>query len=218
MKLRVVGWTYYDDYLEEGSNGWAARSAIIDDIKKHGYIFSGWAHQEADCCAPVLNDGKMYCYSQRGWGDLMAEAHGYTGRMDYARFAFAIDDDSEIRPTEYFDEENFTPEYDLNESFEINVSKDIFDLAETSLEIKLDDLAELRYLDFKDTLVLSCDGKKAEYLVWDVDRKRDLTEEKRFELEVAFYDLGNEEKMKKAEEEFNNTKIVMIIKLKKETK
>lgn len=218
MKLKVVGWTYYDDCLEEGSNGWAARSAIIDEIKKHGYMFSGWAHQKCDCCTPVLNDGKMYCYSQRGWGDLMAEAHGYTGRMDYAKFAFEIDDDAEIRPQEYFDEENFSPEYDLSERFEIEVSDDIFESAKKEYQITLEDLPELSYLDFKDTLVLTCGEKKAEFSVWDVERKRDLTEEKRLQLEVAFYDFNNKERMKKAEEEFNNTKIIMIIKFKKKAK
>lgn len=214
MKLRVIGWTYYDDDLQQGELGWAARNAIIDDIKKHGYMFSGWAHQECDCCAPVLNDGKIYCYSQRGWGGIMAEAHGYTGRMDYAKFAFAMDMEEEIRPKDYFDEDTFEPEYHLNERFELEVSKDIFASAEHKLEIKLDDLPELRYLDNGDTLALVSGENKAEFTVVDVDRTKDLTEDEQDEIWSAHYDLFNEERAKRAEETFANAKVVMIVKLK----
>ena len=213
MKLRVVGWAYYDDDLPQGDTGWAARHAVVDEIKKHGYLFSGWAHQEGLYCAPVLNDGKIRCFSQRGWGSVMAEAHGHTGRMDYARYAFTMDMEKEVRPTEGFDEDSFMLEADLNERFELDVTQEVFDAAKRSRKIKLDDLPELRYLDMGDTLALRCGDKTAEYIVDDVDRERDLTEEKRWELELAFYDFHNEERMKRAEEEFNNTKVVMIIKL-----
>ncbi len=214
MKLRVVGWVYYDDDLEQGEIGWAARNAVIDEIKKRGYLFSGWAHQEADCCTPVLNDGKMYCFSQRGWGGVMAEAHGYTDIMDYARFAFMRDSDTEIRPKEIFDEETFTPEYDLNERFELQVTEKVFAAAQKSRKIKLDDLPQLRYLDKGDELALICGEKNAEYIVTDVERKKDLTEAQRQKLEFEFYDYGNP-KAKRAEEIFNNTKIVMVIELKR---
>lgn len=214
MKLRVVGWTYYDADLPQGEIGWAARNAVVDDIKKHGYLFSGWAHQEGYGCTPVLNDGKAYCFSQRGWGDVMAEAHGHTGRMDYALYAFARDDETEIRPKDYFDEDEFTPEFNLNERFELEVSKDVFDSAQSLHEIKSDDLPYLRYLDAGDTLTLKCGKQTAEYAVADVDRKRDLTEEKRWELQLASEDFSNDERRKRADEEFNNTKIIMIIKLK----
>lgn len=215
MKLRVIGWTYYDDDLPQGENGWAARNAVVDEIKKRGYIFSGWSHQEALCCVPVCNDGKMYCFSQRGWGDIMAEAHGYTGRMDYVRFAFvsSIDYDSEIRPKQEYNEDAFIPEGDLSERFELEVTQHIFDDAQQTRKIKLDDLPALRYLDAGDTLALTCNQKTVEYTVADVDRARDLTEDKRRELELAFWDVLDRERMKRAEEEFNSTKVIMIIKL-----
>lgn len=216
MKLRVVGWTYYDDDLLH-DDSWAARMAVVDDIKKHGYEFSGWSHQECMCCAPVLNNGKMLCYSQRGWGSVMAEAHGYTGRLDYTMYAFIVDSeqlDEEIHPTDEFDEENFIPETDLNERFELAVSQQIFDDAKNVGQIKVDDLPELRYLDVGDTLALTCGNATAEYAVADVDRMRDLTDEQRLDFEMAFYDFEHDEERKRANEEYNKIKIVMIIKLK----
>lgn len=217
MKLKVVGWAWYDTRLEEGEDSWAARSAIVDDIKAHGYMFSGFAHQEGDNCAPVLNDGKIRRYSQRGWGDIMAEAHGYTGRMDYARFAFMLDDDDaekEIRPTEEFDETAFTPQTDLNERFELEVAQDIFDEAQSHGEIKLCDLPQLRYLDVGDTMALRCGKSMAEFLVEDVDRHKDLTEDERLELLVDIRNFHNKAKKKRAEEKFDKTPIVLIVKLK----
>ena len=217
MKLRVVGWTHYDDDLAS-EDSWAARMATVDDIKKHGYAFSGWSHQECQCCAPVFNNGKMLRYSQRGWGGVMAEAHGYTGRLDYTTYAFMIDPkqlDSEIHPTDEFDEATFQPEVDLNERFELAVAQDIFDAAQKSGEIKVDDLPALRYLDVGDTLALVCGEKTAEYTVADVDRKRDLTEEEVLDFEMAFYDFANDERRKRANEEYNKVKIVMIVKLEK---
>ena len=213
MKLRVIGWTYYDDDLPQGENCWAARNAVVDEIKKQGYLFSGWSHQECQNCAPVLNDGKIYCFSQRGWGDVMAEAHGYTNRMDYVKFAFVGDLDTEIRPTSKFDEDSFIPEIDLNERFELEVSQQVFAAAQRSHEIKLDNFPELRYLDAGDTLALTCDNKTVEYTVVDVDRARDLTEERRRELEFAFLDVLDMEQLKRADEEFNSAKVIMIVKL-----
>ena len=217
MKLRVVGWAEYDDapYIPEGVAGWAARNAIIDDIKKHGYFFSGWAHQEGYNCAPVLNDGKLYCFSQRGWGGIMAEAHDELERMAYARYSFAMEKEQEVRPTIRYSKLNFTPETDLNEKFNLSVDKSVFDAAKTESEIKLDDLPELRYLDKGDTLELICGEEKTEYSVADVDREKDISKERLSELRMAMYDLNNKERMQRAEDEFNNAKIVIIVKLKK---
>ncbi len=99
MELTVIGWTYYDNTeIAEGECDLAARTAIIADIRANGYRFSGWHHQETDNCTPVLSDGKMRTYSQRGWGDIMAEAWGNTGDMDYVRYAFHTDDEEPVIP------------------------------------------------------------------------------------------------------------------------
>lgn len=214
MKLRVVGWTYYDDDWMPGTLGWAARHAIIDEIKEKGYLFSGWAHQEGDNCAPILNDGKIYCYSQRSWGGIMAEAHGYTGRMDYAKFAFDVDPEKVSFPEDRIDEDAFTLELNLNERFELEVPQSILECACKDGEITLDNLPALRYLDEGDTLKLLCGERSEEFIVADVERKRDFSEDKLFELECAFYDFSDKERMRRAEEEYNSAKIIMIITLK----
>ena len=217
MKWRVVGWTYYDDHIEEGETSWAAHYAIVDEVKSRGYLFSGFAHQEGYDCAPVLNDGKIRRYTQRGWGGVMAEAYGYTGTMDYAKFAFMTDPDSEIRPQETFDGESFTPETDLNERFELTVSESVLNDANRG-EIKLDDLPELRYLDVGDTLALRVGDEVCEYAVLSVDRDKDLTEEQKLELQLAMYDYANKVRKQRAQKEYENTKDVIIVKLQKATK
>ena len=99
MKYRVIGYTDYDwpDFAD-GENSDAAIEAIIEDIKKHGYCFSGYAHQEYDNCVPVLNDGLARRFSQRGWGGVMARANGFTGYMDYSSFAFSFGYEEEKTP------------------------------------------------------------------------------------------------------------------------
>lgn len=185
MKLRVVDWVDYDDDYPESDRGWAARNAVIDDIRKHGYSFSGWAHQEGYRCAPLLNDGTICRYSQRGWGDVMAEANGEMGAMDYVDFAFMMDRSLEKRPDrrpEYFGD----PESDLNEAFALEVSADAFESARRDGKIILESYDSLRYLYKGDSLTLSCGGEKAEYIVTDVYRTRDKEEknEDKFVLNV----------------------------------
>lgn len=212
MKLRVVGWASYDDDLPQGQVSWAVKNTVIDDVKKNGFLFSGWTHQEGYGCAPVLNDGNMYCFSQRGWGGVMAEAHGFFGMMDYAKFSFVMDESEEIRPKNYFDEASFEPEYDLNEVFELSVSQEIFDEGKTGA-VKLDDLPELRYIDVGDTIIFICNGEKAQYTVTEVNRKKDLPEKKLFELSFAMLDYQDMKKMAQAERQLENAKVVLLLKL-----
>lgn len=215
MKYRVVGWTFYDDRdLEEGENSWASNAAIVDDIKKHGYIFTGWDHQENLNCTPVLNDGKMRRFSQRGFGGIMAEAHGHNGMMDYSLFAFSIDDKGSVMPRDIFNAENFVPETNLNESFTVDITEELYETAKNRGKIKMNDLSELRYLGAGDSLVLRCGKRTAEYLVIDLERKKDLTDGERLKLESAMYDHADKERRKRAEEKFNNTKIALSVTLK----
>ena len=104
MKLKVIGWTEYDNTsLEAGYCGWAALNAITDEIIEKGYSFSGEDHQEMPRCAPVMNDGKIRRMSQRGWGRLMADAYGYNGIYDYSLFAFGMTDCTYPPPSEEYD-------------------------------------------------------------------------------------------------------------------
>ena len=217
MKWRVVGWTYYDSSLQEGDWSWAVHNAIVDDVKKNGYLFSGFSHQEGYNCVPVLNDGKARRFTQRSWGGIIAEARGYTGGMDYVKFAFMMERDKEIRPQIEFDENSFTPETDLNESFVIEVSQNDFDGAVRG-GIKLDDLIELRYLDVGDTLVLRCGEQTAQYVVAKLEREKDLTEDELLDWEMKMHDFSNDKKRKQAQKEFDEIKVVLKIKFKKSKK
>ena len=179
MKYKVIGWTAYDDEeVKEarGCIGFAERNAIIDDIRAHGYLFSGWDHQESWDCVPILNDGKKRCYSQRSWGGIMAEAHGMMGNYDYARFTFyeSLDRSKCVYPKSADYPRDFTPETDLNEHFELAVSEDIFALAKRRNPFFLDDDPALRYIDKGDTLTLVCGDERREYLVSDIDRNRNV--------------------------------------------
>lgn len=173
MKYRVVGWTSYDDAdVEDSGNriGFAEQNAIIDDIKAGGYLFSGYDHQELMDCAPVLNDGKRRCFSQRGWGRVMAEAHGYFGAYDYSLFAFGVNEDYAKRPNKYFIAEGFVPEENLAEHFELDVDESIFALAERCNPFCLPDLDSLRFIDAGDTVTLRSCGKSATFEVTDIGR------------------------------------------------
>ena len=216
MKLRVVGWTYYSNvFVKEGYKGWAAINAVIDDIKTHGYKFSGKEHQTEDLCVPVLNDGKARRFSHREFGSVMARAYGLTGMMDYTNYAFLMEEDSLNMPTKDrgFDEDDYVPEIDLNETFELTVSQEEFALAQNG-EIKLDDLPELRYVDVGDTLLLNGGDKTAQFLVLDVHRLKDLTSEELFKLREEVCDFSHREKAKRANETYKNAKEMLILRLK----
>ncbi len=93
MKLKVIGYADYDDYhFRKETMSFAAKAAIVDDLKEHGYDYSGYNHQEWSLGCPVLNDGTICRLSQRGWGGVMAEAKGYNSPWDYALFAFNVYD------------------------------------------------------------------------------------------------------------------------------
>lgn len=67
--------------------------ALVDEIRKNGYIFSGYDHQECENYAPVFNDGKIHRFSQRGFADIMAEANGDNDYMAYSLYMFGHDSD-----------------------------------------------------------------------------------------------------------------------------
>ena len=244
MKLRVVGWVAPYAVTEEGEATWAVRNAIIDEIRKHGYEFSGPTHGESGC-TPVLNNGKKYLFSTRGWADLMAEAHGHTGSMDYMIYYMPMYPKHEKCPDTSLNEFDYVSIEDMNETItffygdsEEEYRKDLLETAkflqpETDLnerlelkvtkevidsakegKIKVPVLPELRYLDSGDTLALVCEGGSTEFTVVDVERKRDLSDKKLNELIEATLDIHDRERAKKAQEEIDGEKFVLHIKLK----
>ena len=249
MKLRVVGWVAPYAVTEQGEATWAVRNAIIDEIRKHGYEFSGPTHGESGC-TPVLNNGKKYLFSTRGWADLMAEAHGHTGSMDYMIYYMptypksekcpdttlnefdyvSVEDMNETITFHYGDSEEeyrnellntakfLKIETDLNERFELKVVKEVLDSANGKGKIVVPVLPELRYLDSGDTLAFYCDGATAEFIVEDVERKRDLSEKKLRELIDSTLDIHDRERAKTAQQEIDGANFVLHIKLKKADK
>ena len=244
MKLRVVGWVAPYAVTEQGEATWAVRNAIIDEIRKHGYEFSGPAHGESGC-TPVLNNGKKYLFSTRGWADVMAEAQGFTGSMDYMRYYMPLDNekcpDTSLNEFDYVSVEDMDeslsffndevdeeyredllntsrflqPETDLNERMELKVTREVLDGAERNGKVIVPVLPELRYLDAGDTLALICGEENTEFTVVEVIRKRDLTEKKLRELIDATYDFDDRERAKKAQQELDGAKFVLHVKLKK---
>ena len=176
MKYKVIGWTYYDnnEVLDSKKTiGFAERNAIIDEIRKHHYLFSGWHHQESlEGVVPILNDGRKRCFSQRGWGGVMAEAYGKTNDYDYASYTFYESiDGSKL----HFAKDDFNiDEYEIkdveNEHFKINVNQNIFDIAKYKNPFYLDDLKELRFIDENDTITLCCNDQELTFIVKDIDR------------------------------------------------
>jgi len=191
VKYRVVGWTYFDNTEIEGAScSEAAYQAIIKEIQDKGYEFTGHDHQNQDCCAPVLNDGKVRRFSEREWGGLMALAHGiytYKGYLDYA-FRWYIPSEKEdprIMPnwdTEEYWPDEFTPEEVENEVITVEVSRSVFYKARVKNIITLPDCDALRFIGRGDTLVLTLGNRSESYPVLGVSRGRRLTKKQVDEL------------------------------------
>ena len=231
MKIKVVGWTCYDFYdFPEGEQSWAVRMAVVDEIKKNNYFFSGWDHQESLYGAPVFNDGKMRRFSQRGFADIMAEAHGDTGYMDYSLYMFGIKPEALRLPKNKATKQSIVVEKNLAETFTLEVDEQFFNSVPTreTLDvfghvvkkkgIKLPDLPELRYIAKGDTLVLTCQDKKATFLILNVDRGRNLTFEERTDLMARMSYSKDADVRKKARQEFDEMPIVITLTVRKRRK
>ena len=216
MKWKVIGWTYYEDFdYEEGDATDAVTYAIIDEIKKKGYVFSGWDHQEGFNTVPVLNDGKKRTFSQRTFGNLMAIAHGYTGRYDYSLFTYGMNRESCVYPDSSFDESAIVPESELNEEFVIDYNIISFVNDEGVNKIKLPNLDYLRYIDRGDTLILKKDNELFKYEVVFAIREKDISKKKLRDLETDLYILERDSKeYKEAEKKYQSLGQVIMIEYK----
>lgn len=88
MRYEVIGWIDCElsDYPKHKYITAPIDAVIIKEIRKHGYLFGGDAHERY---CPLLNDGTYVRYSWRGWGRIMALAHGY----DESEYMMAYMDD-----------------------------------------------------------------------------------------------------------------------------
>lgn len=90
--MKVAKWVPWQGGVPETETQ-EAEDAIIEDIKKNGYIFSGWDHQNAETGCPMFEDGTVRTYSLRGWGRVMATAWNLrdeNGEPDYMKFYGSI--------------------------------------------------------------------------------------------------------------------------------
>lgn len=218
MKYRVVGWTTYDGpEVKRADCSEAAMQAILRDIREHHYEFTGWDHQELPLCAPVLNDGCKRLFSQRGFGHVMAWAHGDYSRGGYVNYAFT--DFGESPTTCYpdesrrFDPATFQPEQDLAEHFCYEVDAQTIELARTEGEIKLPDDPALLMIDEGDTITLTAGDRRVEFDVLFSERGRDLTEEQELDL-YALTLTCDFDKMQEADRRYEQAAWMLFLSLK----
>ncbi len=217
MKYRVIGWTYYDDpEFEDESCSESALQAIIEEIKVKGYLFTGYDHQERYDCAPILNDGKRRCFSQRSFGGVMARAHGDFSRMGYSIYAFDWytgdgRDDDRVFPKNNINFATFVPETDLNEELSTTVTEEEFEAAKNG-SLTILDREELKFIDVGDTLTLKCGDQTASYLVKEFERRKDISPEMEIEIMTLSYSFDEPEKMKKADKMYEDAPLVLNFK------
>lgn len=175
MKYEVIGWACVDDiYPEHKDITVGVDKVIIEEIRKHGYLFGGDSHETY---SPVLNDGTLVNYSWRGWGRIMAIAHDeWTGGVSYM-FGYM---DKLLNP-EYIkypqlsvDDRRIVPKESLAETIVMRLKDDEFDAiksGEKTVEIRLFDDDSKRvdigdYIEF----VKSSDGtERVKRKVVDLD-------------------------------------------------
>ena len=222
MKYRVVGWTEYDNpNVPMESCSPAAMQAILRDIRENGYLFTGWDHQESPRCVPVLNDGKMRRFSQRGFGSVMAFAHGNYTRMGYALYAFYSPHAPYTKknkqkmpsPDKSFDPQGFVTEAVQCEEFTVAVTPEVIAEAEGG-KVKLTDCEALTMLDAGDTLTLTAADRQVSFLVTGAIRDRDISEEEEIEIMALSYSR-DPEKLRLADQRFEAAPWVLTLTLEK---
>jgi len=91
--VKVIGWTgwddprYREDYLSDPLFE-EHRNAVIDELQKRNYHFSGFYHQGGELGVPVFDDGDWFKVSYRTWGQIMADA--YPEEMTKAKSAYIV--------------------------------------------------------------------------------------------------------------------------------
>ena len=82
--MKITGWTYWDnpEYQEIFSTEEASwdnvnkvKQLIADELRKCGFKFNGYYHQDGEHGVPVIDDKWVYQCSCRTWGGIMAMAY-----------------------------------------------------------------------------------------------------------------------------------------------
>lgn len=127
MRYEVIGWVDSEecDYPKHKDITAPVDAVIIKEIRKYGYLFGGDAHERY---CPFLNDGTYVRYSWRGWGRIMALAHGYKAE-DYM-MAY-MDDLIEPKMRKYpavleIDDSRIKFKENLADTFVMHLSEEMF--------------------------------------------------------------------------------------------
>lgn len=128
MRYEVIGWTDCEitEYPKHKYITAPVDAVIIEEIRKYGYLFGGDAHERY---CPVLNDGTYVRYSWRGWGRIMALAHGHNGDMDYMMAYMDEMIDPELRKypkAEEIDDSRIVLKENLTDTFVMHLSDTMF--------------------------------------------------------------------------------------------
>ncbi len=214
MKVKVVGWGIYGDMEFNGSmRSDAADAAVIDCIKKNGYLFNAPLHQSEDVpCAPIMSDGTMYRCNARSFGILMAMAHGVEEKYAVPHFVNHIPSDKEKLPAHRMCAEECIevcaalPE-DCSESFVIDSRLTPFIIEGDKLYM-IDD-PSLRYAARGDTVTV--DG--CSFTVRKASRKKDLTKEEEREIDRIVFDPQNARERKEALQKYRSAPMILTLEL-----
>ena len=216
MKLKVIGWTYYDDpSYEYFETTWATQNAVLKDIIENGYEFTGYHHQERDYCCPVLNNGKKIIFSQRGFGGVMAQAHGLNGLYDYSTYAYPVNYNSSDYnfPTTDPDESLIVDEKTLYETFEIDADLTMVATADINNELTLPDEEKYALIEVGDFVKLNCDKHTSKFKIVSVDREKDVSVVDEYRFKYRDCDIFSEEESEEIIEKYLNAKTIIKLKL-----
>lgn len=217
MKLKVIGWTHYDDEnYETDESLWASYYAVLEDVIKNEYLFTGYHHQEYDYCCPVLNNGKKVIFSQRGFGGLMATAHGYNKTYDYALFSFPFEETTNALklPTVRPDHNLIVDEKELFENFEIKVDIESYATADIMNELQLKSLPEYNLMEVGDSIKLISEKSSCKYKIVSINRKKDVSVIDEYNFKYRNCNMFSEEEKKNIISKYENAPQKIIIKLK----
>lgn len=158
MKYEVIGWTVDcdGDYEQHEAITAPVDAAIIKEIRKHGYLFGGDMHEEY---CPILNDGTLVSYSWRGWGRIMALAHGLeeTDYM-YGYMDMLLKPEARKYPKRgLFEGARIFPREQLAETFTMHLNGKMFDAVKAgtkTIEVRLFD-EKRKLIDIDDYIEFS---------------------------------------------------------------
>lgn len=130
--MKVIGWTswqfedafdreypvFHSKTLEEEQQ---IEKIIAQELRDKGYKFTGSTHQNSEFGVPILDNGMVCQYSQRGWGGVMVQAYpeeiNNSDGFGYCKWAWVAPEEEILPKTEdycsakEYVNKNFTKEH-----------------------------------------------------------------------------------------------------------